>query len=128
MVTEEIAPKFMFEGSGAMRAAQEFLEATGLEGRLAGPDEPVKEGALAEIAIVLGIGLAATGMIRNAADIADRILIWRARQREKREAARQPPLKAVLEGPDGARLHLEDASAEDIAEIVKNLAPQPSGD
>lgn len=112
--------KFGFEGTGADRALEAFVEHTGVKVVLE-DSEPMRSDSLVIVGAIVGI---AGGVVT----VADRILAWRDHLREQRKKADEKPLSAVLESPDGRRVVLEKATREEIVDVLACLQPEDHGD
>lgn len=98
------------EGEDSITATQELLAIPGISGKLETEEEASKEGTLATIATIVGLTV---GVI----EIAERIYKWYQKAKESRPGK---TFDAVIESPNG-RLLLEDATIEEICEILKAL-------
>ncbi|MBD2181691.1 hypothetical protein [Aerosakkonema funiforme] len=98
------------EGEDSITATEELLAIPGISGKLETEGEASKEGTLATIATIVGLTV---GVI----EIAERIYKWYQKAKESRPGK---TFDAKIESPNG-RLLLEDATIEEICEVLKSL-------
>jgi hypothetical protein len=102
------------EGKGAVLATEELLEIPGISGSWETPSESQRELTLATVATIVGI---TTGTIA----IAEKIYTWYQKYR-KHQQAQNPNAysveKVLLIGKSGQRLLLENATVEQIQQIL----------
>ena len=102
------------QGKGAVKATKELLNIEGLKGNYETITEKEKEGTLATIATIVGI-------TAGTLTIAEKLYQWN----QKYQKSLQNPVgskieKVLIVAPNGNRLLLQDASVEQIQEILDN--------
>ncbi len=98
------------EGEGADTATQELLAIPGISVNVESEGEPSKEGVLATVATIVGI---TAGVIA----IAEKIYQWYQKSKQSRSGK---TFDVMIESPD-RRLLLEDATIEEISQVLKSL-------
>ena len=97
------------EGGGAVPATEALLQIEGLSGTYETESEAQKEGILATIVIIVGL-------TASTLEIAEKLYTWYRRSRQQKP---KPEIdKVLLIGRDGQKLVLENASIEQIKQIL----------
>jgi hypothetical protein len=102
------------EGKGAVLATEELLEIPGISGSWETPSENQRELVLATVATIIGI---TTGTIA----IAEKIYTWHQKYRKQQQAQNTNGYsveKVLIVGKSGQRLLLENATVEQIHQII----------
>lgn len=97
------------EGGGAVPATEELLQIDGLSGTYETDGEDAKEAILATIATIVGI----TG---GTIAIAEKLYAWY--QNSRKEQPKPTVDKVLLIGRNGQKLVLENASVEQIKQLL----------
>lgn len=98
------------EGERADTATQELLAIPGISGTVKSEKKPSKEGVLATVATIVGITV---GVL----EIAEKIYQWYQKSKQSRS---EQTFEVIIEAPNG-RLLLEDATVEEIYQVLKAL-------
>lgn len=96
------------QGQGAIAAAQDLFSSSGLMGNYEIESEAEQEGPIATIATIVGGTVAAAEQIRN----------WY--QEHKQSEAGKAIEKVMIIGRNGRKLLLEDATVEEIRQILSS--------
>jgi hypothetical protein len=98
------------QGQDAIAAAQDLFSNCGLEGNYEIDDEGAKEGTLAAIATVIGI-------VGGTITAAEQIRKWYKEYKQGKSGKKIE--KVLIVGRNGRRLLLEDATLEQIKQILE---------
>ncbi|MEH2211813.1 hypothetical protein [Nostoc sp.] len=100
------------EGKDAIAATEALLEIPGISGNYAvNSDAPEREGVTATVATIVGI-------VGGAIAIAEQIRKWYQEYKAKQSGKRIE--KVLIVGRNGRRLLLEDATLEEIRQILES--------
>ncbi|MBD2088303.1 hypothetical protein H6F67_00235 [Microcoleus sp. FACHB-1515] len=97
------------EGEGAIEATEALLEIPGVSGSWETSGETEREGILATIATIIGV-------VGGTIAIAEQIRKWYQEYRQRKSG--KTIEKVLIVGRNGRRLLLEDASVEEIRQIL----------
>ncbi len=98
------------DGEDSESAAQELLAIPGIAGILSVEEGPKKTEVLTTVASIITI-------VGGALSIAEQIRKWYQEAQQKRPGN----LDVLLEGEDGNRVLLEDATVEEIVQILQSI-------
>jgi hypothetical protein len=98
------------DGEDSASAAQELLALPGLSGTVEVKGDPKKTELLTIVTSIIGI-------VGGTLSIAEQIRKWYQEAKQKRPGN----LDVLLEGEDGNRVLLEDATVEEIVQILQSL-------
>ena len=102
------------EGKDAILATEELLEIPEISGSWESPSNFQRELSLATVATIVGI---TTGTIT----IAEKIYAWYQKYRKHQQATNAYSIeKVLLVGKNGQRLLLENATVEEIRQVLDN--------
>lgn len=104
--------QFVIEGQDAKLAATELVAIKGIQGNWKTDETNKKEGTIAVIASIIGI-------VGGTLAIAEQIRQWYQKYTKEKKAK---AIDKVLIVCDGQRLLLENASIEQINQILENIA------
>ncbi|MCG6137729.1 MAG: hypothetical protein MET45_24350 [Nostoc sp. LLA-1] len=106
--------KIEIQGLDAVQATEELLAIEGLEGSYQTIDEVEREGTLATIATIVGI-------VGGTLTIAEKLHKWKEKyQKSLHEATGAKIEKVLIVTANNHRLLLQDATLEQINEILKD--------
>jgi hypothetical protein len=97
------------EGEGAIEATEALMTIPGISGSWETSNEAEREGILATIATIIGI-------VGGTIAIAEQIRKWYQEYRQSKSGKKIE--KVLIVGRNGRRLLLEDASVEEIQQIL----------
>lgn len=98
------------DGEDSDSAAQDLLAIPGIAGNLSVEEGPKKTELLTTVASIVGI-------VGGTLTIAEQIRKWYQEAKQKRPGN----LDVLLEGEDGNRVLLEDATVEEIVQILQSI-------
>lgn len=116
------AIRLIVEGEHAVEASANLKEIEGLTVTVEPVVEEHKELALATVVSITAIAAGAVNIVANSVTIADKFITWYRDWNKGKDEKRIE--KVIIEGPDGTRVLMENATPEDIAAILAAVPNQ----
>lgn len=105
--------KIEIQGAGAIKATEELLAITGIEGSYETPDATERGEVLVTIATIVAI-------VGGTLTIADKLYQWHQKYLKSKQNLNNDKIeKVLLIAPNGNRLLLKDATLEQIQHILE---------